>query len=76
MKYLLVFGLVFAVFWLWQHNRRAEKKAAQRPPPRRQLPAVQIVECAVCGLHLPQADAVSDTHGSYCCEAHRRQREA
>ena len=73
MKYLLVLILALGVFWLWRHNRQAEQKAAQRPVPRRQLPAVEIVECAVCGVHLPQPEAITDTRGSYCCEAHRRQ---
>lgn len=73
MKYLLVLGLALGVFWLWRHNRQAEQKAAERPTPRRQLPAVEIVECAVCGVHLPKPEALSDTRGSYCCEAHRRQ---
>ena len=73
MKYLVVLILALGVFWLWRHNREAEKKAAERPTPRPQLPAVEIVECAVCGVHLPQPEAITDTRGSYCCEAHRRQ---
>lgn len=73
MKYLLVLVLALGVFWLWRHNRQAAQKAAERPPPRRQLPPVEIVECAVCGVHLPQPDALTDARGSYCCEAHRRQ---
>lgn len=74
MKYLLVLGLALGVLWLWRHNRQAGQKAAERPAPRRQLPAVEIVECAVCGVHLPKPDALTDAGGSYCCEAHRRQR--
>ena len=73
MKYLLVVVLALAVFWLWQHNRKVEKQAAQKAPPRRQLPAVEIVECRVCGIHLPLSEAVSDPRGSYCCDAHRLQ---
>lgn len=73
MKYLLVLVLALGVFWLWRHNRQAAQKAAERPPPRRQLPPVEIVECAVCGVHLPQPDALTNARGSYCCEAHRRQ---
>lgn len=73
MKYLLVLGLALGVFWLWRHNRQAAQKAAERSVPRQQLPAVKIVECAVCGVHLPTTDALSDAHGSYCCDAHRRQ---
>lgn len=74
MKYLVVLILALGVFWLWRHNREAEKKAAERPTPRPQLPAVEIVECAVCGVHLPKPEALIDARGSYCCETHRRQR--
>lgn len=73
MKYLLVLVLALGVFWLWRHNRQSQKKAAAPPRPRPQLPAVEIVECIVCGVHLPQPEALSDARGSYCCEAHRRQ---
>jgi uncharacterized protein len=85
MKYLLVLVLALGMLWLWRHNRQAARKdaeaaeaskATERPARHRQQPAVEIVECAVCGLHLPQSDAVTDARGSYCCDAHRRQHGA
>lgn len=79
MKYLLMMGLVFGIFWLWRHIRQAEKDnkaAAARPSPARNLPPVTIVACAVCGVHLPQADALTGRNALYCCDAHRRQAEA
>lgn len=91
MKYLLVLVLALGLLWLWRHNRQAAQKAAEadkankaaeankaagRPARHRQQPAVEIVACTVCGLHLPQSDAVTDARGSYCCDAHRRQHGA
>ena len=73
MKYLLVVGLALLVFWLWRHNRQAEKRAATRPPPAPPPLAIEIVECAVCKVHLPKSEALVGQGGVYCGEAHRRQ---
>ena len=81
MKYLLVVALALAVFWLWRHNRRVdaderhEKEVAKRAAAVKKLPPIDIVECAVCGVHLPTLEALQgvNAHTYYCCEAHRRQ---
>jgi len=73
MKYLLVIGLALLVFWLWRHNRQAEKRAAPRRAPGPPPPATEIVECAVCKVHLPKSEALIGQGGVYCGEAHRRQ---
>jgi len=78
MKYLLVTALILGVFWLWRHNREAEKNAARpRPQPPKTLPATEIVACSVCDVHLPQSEALIGRKGDfYCCEAHRREAQA
>ena len=76
MKYLLVMALALGVFWLWRHNRQAEKEerdAVKHRSATQKLPPVDIVACAVCGVHLPKTDALSGVDASYCCDAHRRQ---
>lgn len=79
MKYLLVTVLVLVVFWLWRHNRQAEKKAAPGDGARRpgraanSLQATEVVACSVCQVHLPRTEAVTGRKGLYCSEAHRRQ---
>lgn len=80
MKYLLVTALVLVVFWLWRHNRQAERKAAQsdgasRPDraTKKSAQATEVVACSVCQVHLPRAEAVTGHKGLYCSEAHRRQ---
>jgi len=32
-----------------------------------------MVRCAQCGLHLPEAEAIAHQGRYYCCEEHRRQ---
>jgi uncharacterized protein len=79
MKYLLVTALAVLVFWVWRHNRQAERDAAQRenmPRPRaaaKSLQATEVVACDLCEVHLPRSEAVTGRKGLYCSEAHRRQ---
>ena len=48
---------------------------APQPPksPRREVQP--MLSCPVCGVHVPQTDAVKGQRGSYCSVAHRRQAE-
>jgi uncharacterized protein len=80
MKYLLVIALVLVVFWLWRHNRAAEKAAARPHRPAPEAPAAkeitEMVACEVCHVHLPRSDALIGRDGFYCSEAHRREAAA
>lgn len=78
MKYLLVLALVALVFFFWQSKRRADltqrqPKPAPSKPPR--LKTTDMVECAVCRVHLPRNEALEVQQLSYCSEAHRLEAE-
>lgn len=73
MKYLLVIGLVLLVFFLWRHNRQAEKRSTPRQQPGAPAAATEMVACSVCQVHLPKSEALIGNDGIYCSEAHRRQ---
>ena len=82
MKYLLVILLILVVFWLWQYERRTQKRAGTPPPRPPVKPAPQtdgvteIVACSVCLVHLPRTEAlIGRDSRPYCSEAHRRQAE-
>ena len=47
---------------------------APKPPPAVQAPAEMVV-CHHCGLHLPAADAVTGSLGTYCSADHLRRHE-
>ena len=72
MKYLVLIAVVFVVIWLMRGARRMEGDGAQRrsaapPPPQ------DMVECPVCHVHLPRADALAGPGGQvYCCAEHSR----
>jgi uncharacterized protein len=69
----LLLGL--GAWWLMRRLRGGSAGAppAQQPPTARPQPAQTImVRCVHCGLHLPQADALTDdAQRSYCSAAHR-----
>ena len=73
MKYLLVISLVLLVFFLWRHNRQAEKRSVPRQQPGAPAAVTEMVACSVCQVHLPKSEALIGNDGIYCSEAHRRQ---
>ncbi|WP_326533487.1 PP0621 family protein [Pseudorhodoferax sp.] len=72
MKFLIVLLVVAFGIWLWRSRR--PPPPAGKPRSRNGLPA-EMVRCAVCGLHLPLADAERSPRGVYCSKEHRRQIE-
>lgn len=73
MKYLLVLLVIVVAVGIWRGKRRAQVAEQKAPAPRLKQPQI-MVACTHCGLHLPQADAVTDSSGQFYCSAeHRRQ---
>jgi uncharacterized protein len=78
MKYAVVILVVLLGVWLWRKNRVDDSSAAKAKPkpPKAPVGTPQImVSCAVCGVHLPQSDAVSGKSKHYCSLAHRQKLE-
>ena len=70
MKYLVLFAVLFIAYLVWRNNRVEHRRDGGRhaAPPAPQ----QMVSCAVCGLHLPQPDALRGADGRfYCSQEHR-----
>ena len=72
MKFLLVLAVVVIGAWLWRSGRQA---APPRDKPSVPAPPQDMVSCAVCGVHIPQADAVAGRQGLYCSVEHRQRAE-
>lgn len=73
-RFILLLAAVALVWW-WLSSRR---KSVRSEDPAKKAPvdpagARQMVSCAHCGVHLPQADALSDAAAGvwYCSEEHR-----
>jgi uncharacterized protein len=75
LKFLLVFAVLLVAFYIWRANRKPERGAPPAAPRPAEPPQLEMVRCAVCGLHLPKADAITTQAGAYCSTEHRQQAE-
>lgn len=73
MKFLVLFAVLAVAYVIWRNARIAGRAA---PPPAARPPAAQpqeMVQCAVCSLHLPRGDALPGPGDAYyCCTEHRQ----
>ena len=72
LKYLL---LALVIIWLLYSPALRGKLKGKAPEPPKPAPkrAENMVQCAHCGVHLPEGDTVKDGHGLlYCSSAHRQ----
>lgn len=70
MRLLLILALVLVGMWLWRSNRRAGPPGLHAPEDQGTHKPIEMVSCAHCAVHIPSAQAVQGTHGSYCCTEH------
>jgi uncharacterized protein len=54
-----------------QESERVESRRAKR---RRSNRIERMLACAVCGVHVPESEALRAQGEFFCCEAHRRAR--
>lgn len=78
MKYLIVLVVILIVFWLWRSGRNAldasRREAGRGAAARKNAPAqLEMVRCPVCGVHLPEAEAVRADATYYCSIEHLNQ---
>ncbi len=73
MKYLLLFVLFMVLAFQWRQSRKP--KVQQARTKAQAAGAVNMVACAQCGVHLPEADAIQGARGLYCSTAHRQAQE-
>lgn len=73
MKYVVLLAVLVIAYMVWRSSRIERR----RPPPAAPGAATgtdpqEMISCPVCGLHLPRADAVTDSKGlAYCSQEHR-----
>lgn len=75
MRLFLLLALVLIGTLLWR-SIRAPKASERQTPPRAEPQPQDMVTCALCGMHLPQTDAVQGQRGLYCSAEHRQRAEA
>ncbi|RYF65603.1 MAG: hypothetical protein EOO29_40225 [Comamonadaceae bacterium] len=79
MKYVVLLIVLLVVIGIWRNRRDSDGNSdttsrPQKPSPRTPLAGPQdIVACAHCGMHIPQAEALMLGTQTYCCPEHRQQ---
>ena len=68
MKYLILLGVVFGVIWWIKLNRASSSQDRASGTNAKPL---NMVQCAHCGLHLPENEAIQSRQAVYCSDAHR-----
>lgn len=67
LRLLILLLVIWLLFRAWSGYRRLTKK--NRPPAR----AEKMVPCTLCGVYVPQNQAIRNGDEWYCCEAHRKE---
>ena len=73
MKFVVLFAVLFIAYLVWRNNRLEDRSGKGAPPGQPPAPQ-EMVSCAVCGLHLPQPDALRGADGRFYCSNEHRQR--
>lgn len=70
---LLLFLLVlFGIWWIRRAlNKPGAGSDSSRPPAAGGDGTERMVECAHCGIHVPETESLSSEGHHYCCAAHR-----
>jgi uncharacterized protein len=69
-RLILILIALFVLIWLLRSALAGRKRGGEQAPP--QAGKGDLVQCAHCGVHLPQAEARSAGGRSYCSEEHWR----
>ncbi|HQY71698.1 MAG TPA: PP0621 family protein [Pseudomonadales bacterium] len=69
-RLILLFAMAFIAWRLYRLVVAPRVRASEQPP---KLDGEDMVECALCSVHVPRAQAVSEASRWYCCEEHRRE---
>jgi len=72
-KYLVLFAVLFVAYLVWR-NDRVDRGGGKRRAPAAPAAPQPMVACALCGLHLPEADAVRGNDGRHFCGQEHRLR--
>jgi uncharacterized protein len=78
MKIVVILLAVLAAIWFFKASRRGAG-SPQKPPTKTSanpdVPALDMVRCHFCEVHLPRPDAIEGKKGSYCSLEHQRRAE-
>lgn len=78
--FFVLLALAAYIGWRWWRTQQLRGNGSSGRSRRSSGGAETMVKCEVCGLNLPQSDALAapgaDPKRWFCCEEHRRQAAA
>jgi uncharacterized protein len=74
MKFFLLLAVLALGLWLWRSGRSVHS-GSSKPDVSAAPQAQTMVACALCQVHVPQAEAFAGKRGHYCSAQHRQQAE-
>ncbi len=66
-KYLLLIGLVVAVWWFWRESQKTRTGKSRQDFKGE---TERMVECAHCGVNQPVSESILASGRYYCCAGH------
>lgn len=70
--FFVLLALVAYVGWQWMRRSALRDQRNRTTHGRSDAVPQVMVSCAVCGLHLPQQEALTEGDRYYCCDDHRQ----
>lgn len=71
MKYLVLLIVLVVAIGIWRSRRAPYASRDKSVPTPLALPQ-DMLACAHCGIHIPQAEALMLGNYAYCSDEHRR----
>lgn len=71
MKYLVLLVVLVVAVGIWRSRRAPGSSDKKASPSPLALPQ-DMLACAHCGIHIPQAEALMLGSTAYCCAEHQR----
>lgn len=64
LRWLLLIALVYVAYRWWSRVSRAVARSKHK------VEGEPMVECTLCGIHIPQSESVTDEGKHFCSDAH------
>ncbi|PJI96236.1 uncharacterized protein CLU85_0977 [Acidovorax sp. 69] len=72
MKYLVLLVVLVVAIGIWRSRRDRDDDAPKSSAPSPRALPQDMLACAHCGMHIPQAEAMMLGDHAYCSAEHRR----
>nr|UOZ97010.1 hypothetical protein NCPCFENI_00916 [Cupriavidus sp.] len=81
-RILIILGLIALALWVLRKalgrpgadkaSSSSDAKPAGGAKKKKDTPALDLIACGHCGLHLPRTEAIWRADQAFCCEDHAR----